>query len=292
MQVLAILAGLLATTLAAGLSAAASDQYPPPHRIVVQVERGTWGRARPGDIETVLTSVADVLAPSFPRHASDRIVVEYSGQGPRVLFERSADGAYRVFLNVQDARWDQFAYQFSHELCHIFANFEHRETAAGSVARDSQWFEETVCEAVSIYTLKQVALSWQRSPPHPRWDNYAPVFRDYAQRLQDEPHRRLSSNETIAEWYSLNRQRLETDPYLRQENEFLASRLLPWLENTPGSLRAIGYLNLEEASIQGNFGSFLKSWYGDCPGQYRAFIGQVIALFGNAASGVEEATAL
>jgi hypothetical protein len=274
---------LLAWRVAALLlstSALAMERSPSPGGIQVRVERGAWGAARVQDIERVLTSVADVLAPSFPRHASAHIVVEYSKDGPAVLFEKSAGGAYRILLNVQDTRWDQFAYQFSHELCHVFTNFEHREIDNNAVIRNNQWFEETLCEAVSILTLKRVAATWERSPPYPAWKDYAPAFGEYAQRLLDEPHRRLSSNLSTAEWYGTNQAPLDRYPYLRQKNEFLAARLLPGLENTPGGLEAIGYLNLEEPRPSRDIGTYLKSWHTHCPEKYRAFISQVIALLG------------
>jgi len=279
----AIVFGCAAAVLVSA-PACATDQVP-RDGARIHVERGTWGAARVPDIEVVLTSVADVLAPSFPQHASARIAVEYSKAGPAVHFEKSAGGAYRVLLNVQDTRWDQFAYQFSHELCHIYSNFEHREIDTHAVVRDNQWLEESMCEGVSILALKRVAAAWEQSPPHPRWNEYAPAFRDYAQRLLDEPHRRLSSNESTAEWYRENRRHLDADPYARKKSEFLAARLLPWLENTPGGLEAIGYLNLGTARSEMDIGTYLSSWYRHCPEKYRAFISQVIALLGEVPAG-------
>ena len=120
----------LATVVAAvmiGPSSLAAEFVPLPNRITVNVKQGDWGTAQTKDIRTVLAFVADVLLPYFPQHASDKLLVAYSRRGPQVLFEKSADGARLVYLNVQDTRWDQFTYQFSHELCHIFTNYEHRE---------------------------------------------------------------------------------------------------------------------------------------------------------------------
>lgn len=261
-----------------GSTALASDHVLRPGRFAVHVKHGDWGSARVHDIETVLKSVADVLLPYFPQRASDRITVEYSRLGPRILLRKSRDGSYRVLLNVQDTRWDQFAYQFSHELCHILTNSEHREMSGDSATRDHQWFEEALCEAVSLFTLDRMALNWERSPPHPNWEEYAPAFREYANRLLSEGHRHLLPDESIAEWYRANRRDLDGNPYHREKNELLATRLLTLLENTPGGLGAIGYLNLEKPS-QKSFVGYLESWYSCCPEEYRAFISQVISLF-------------
>ncbi len=278
MRLLSILAGFTAIFLIDS-SALATDLTPPPTRIAIHVKHGDWGTARVRDIETVLGSVANVLLPYFPQHASDRVLVESSKQGPRVLLEKSPDGAYLVLLNVQDARWDQFAYQFSHELCHIFTNYEYREISHDESARDHQWFEETLCEAVSIFALNRVASSWELSPPNPHWREYAPAFREYAERLLSEKHRHLPPNKSIAEWYSENREKLEGNPYLREKNELLAAWLLPLLENTPGSLEAIGYLNLEKSSSYKSFRAYLESWYSCCPEENRNFVTRVISLF-------------
>jgi hypothetical protein len=258
--------------LATGLTTSAS-------RIAIHVEQGDWGTARTQDIETVLTSVADVFLPYFPQRASSRVRVASSRQGPRVLLEKSPDGAYLVLLNVQDTRWDQFAYQFSHELCHIFSNSEHREMSGDVVARDHQWFEEALCEAVSLFTLKQLASSWEHSPPYPHWKDYAPAFREYAERLSGEQHRYLPLGKSVAGWYAENREVLGSSPYLREKNEFLATQLTALLEKAPGSLGAIGYLNLERSSFSKSFEAYLESWYSCCPEDIRDFAMRVISLF-------------
>ena len=277
MRLLVSMATLL-TTVLIGSSALAAD-WAPASRIAIQVKRGDWGAARTQDIEKVLALVADVLVPYFPRHASERIVVERGKQGPRILPDKSRDGAYQVVLDVQDTRWDQFTYQFSHELCHVFTNYEHREIGSGSTPRDHQWFEETLCEAVSLFALKQVASRWELSPPSPGWEEYSSAFREYADRLLSERHRHWLAKESLAEWYRENRQDLDRNPYLREKNEFLANRLLTLLESTPGSLESIAYLNLEGALSAKTLKAYLESWYSCCPEKYRAFIGQVIALF-------------
>lgn len=279
MRALPTLAGFAVAFLLVGSPAPAAGATSPASPITIQVQEGDWGAARTHDIETVLASVADVFVPNFPQRASTRVRVAFGRQGPRVLLEKSPDGAYLVFLNVQDTRWDQFAYQFSHELCHIFANSEHREISGDVVARGHQWFEEAMCEAVSLFALGQLASSWENHPPYPHWKGYAPAFREYADRLLAEKHRTLPPDKTIQEWYGENRIKLQGNPYLREKNEFLATRLLSLLENTPRSLEAIGYLNLEKLSLSESFEAYLESWLSCCPENIRGLARRVIALF-------------
>jgi len=244
----------------------------------IRVQAGGWGAAGTQDIEAVLNSVADALMPSFPDHASARIVVAFSNAGPRVLQPKTSDGAYQVLLNVSDARWDQFAYQFSHELCHIVSNFEHRDIGATPGLRSHQWFEETLCEVVSVVTLNRLASSWQSSPPRAGWAEYAPAFRRYAERLLASDHRRMPMQMSMASWYRENERSLEADPYVRQKNEAAATALLKLFESNPGSLASLGYLNAE-TTTQRSFAAYLASWYDCCPESQRPFVRQLISIF-------------
>lgn len=286
MRLISILAGFAFLFLASAQALAANT---PSARLPIEVREGGWGAAQVKDIEAVLGSVAGVLLPYFPGHESDRIQVEFSTQGPQVLLDKSANGAHRVILNVRDTRWDQFAYQFSHELCHIFSNYGQRAGAGGAVAREHQWFEETLCETVSLFTLDRLSASWGRSPPHPRWKEYAPAFRDYADRLLSQEHRR--SPGTIAAWYEANRGELQTHPYLRDRNERLASALLPLFQNTPGSLASIAFLNRERRDSSGSFKAYLQAWYDCCPPEHRSFVGRLISLLEGPSRGGGESMA-
>lgn len=275
MRLFSVLASIKAALLAGVFATAAA---PAPARMAISVQPSDWGSAQVQDIEAVLGSVADVLAPYFPLHASDRVQVAFDKQGPRVLFERSPEGAYLVHLNVRDTRWDQFSYQFSHELCHIFANFERRRIGGDGNVRDHQWFEEALCEAVSMLVLDRMASTWKHSPPHPGWEHYAPAFREYAARVRNESRRRLRPNQSTQARYRDNQEELEGDPYLREKHGVLAGKLLPLLEDAPDGLQAIAYLNLEKPYPRGSFRAYLESWYNCCPDDQRGFVSQVISL--------------
>ena len=256
---------LLACCLAAGAALA---------RPSIQVQRGDWGSASREDIAAVLASVAGVLLPDFPQYATVRINVAAGRNGPRVLEAKAADGAYQVELDVRDTRWDQFAYQFSHELCHIVSNYDRREIAA----RPHQWLEETLCEVVSVVALKRLAARWQDSPPHAGWESYAPAFARYAQRLLEGEHRSLPPGGSLSAWYNENRRLLAAHPYLRASNELAATTLLDVFE-APGALPAIGYLNLD-APGHGDLAGYLAAWHDCCPEAHRAVIERLISLLG------------
>ena len=276
MRPFAILA-LITTGLFASSITFATGLAPARSELMVEVKQGDWGTARTPDIQAVLQSVAGVLGPYFPQRASNRVSVAFSSEGPRVLFDKSADGAYAVLLNVKDTRWDQFAYQFSHELCHIFTNYEQRKTATQN--RDHQWFEESLCEMVSLFTLDRLASRWEQSPPYARWQDYAPAFREYAARLLTEQHRQWPSNQMISDWYGQNRTQLEDNPYLRDKNALVAGQLLALFDSEPGALETLGFLNLENSHSDRSFAAYLASWRSRCPEEKRDFVNRVISLF-------------
>ena len=246
--------------------------------LLITVEKGDWGRASIRDIKTVLQSVGDTMMQDFPNRGIDAVVVRHGQSGPRVLARKTEKGAYRVELNVQDARWSQFAYQFAHELCHIFSNYDQRPVASVSEDRAHQWFEEALCDAVSIYTLRRMASVWRDAPPHPGWEGYASAFEDYAQRLTNAQHRQLAADDTFKRWYARNLRDLEANPYLRVKNELIALQFVSLFDSSPGSVRAIGYLHRETPARPG-FDAYLTSWLDCCPPEIRNVVLRIIALF-------------
>ena len=217
----------------------------------IRIERGDWGGASGADIEAVLRSVAEVMLPDLPQHADVRIVVRPSNSGPRVLAAKSQAGEHQVLLNVRDTRWDQLAYQFSHELCHIASNYDRRVM---DDARDHRWFEEAVCEAVSIVALQRLAVHWQRAAPRPAWTPYAPAFAAYAQRV------------LVAEY----------QPRFSRNDERVAVQLLQLFQ--ANGLQTIAYLN-SEPRPGGGLDAYLAAWHDCCPQAHRALVGRVIELF-------------
>jgi hypothetical protein len=252
---------------------------------VIQVTAGDWGSARESDIEAVLNSVAAVLGPYFPQRASTRVQVAFSAVGPRVLLDTASGGTHIVLLSARDTHWAQFSYQFAHELCHIFANYEHSLGNANADLRAHQWFEESLCETVSIVTLNAMATRWELAPPYEQWRSYAPAFRDYVQQLLAEEHRRLPPDRTLAQWLNEHQAELEANPYLRDRNEVVASQLLALLDGAPGALAAIAFLNLAPQSAHGSLGAYLATWRSNSPEGSREFIDRVVTLF--AATGGE-----
>ena len=239
----------------------------------IRVHDGDWGGASARDVETVLRSVVDVL-PDLAGHPVTRIVVSPAAGGPRVLAQKSPDGAHQVLLSVRGPRWDQLAYQFSHELCHIASNYDRRPVEA---SRAHQWFEEAVCEAVAIVALQRLAVRWETAPPHAAWSSYANAFRAYAEGLGKAEHRQALPAERFAAWYRQNAPALARDPYLREKNEVAATALAAAFSGA--GLHVVRYLNLD-ALGHADFAAYLAAWHDCCPPEHRAVVRRALQLFG------------
>jgi hypothetical protein len=251
-------------------------------RPVVTVAPGNWGAVAVGDIQVFLEAVAGefISYAADPQQGPLRIRVVPRGGSPRVLYDRGREGEYVVQLTARNENWFQYAYQFSHELCHIVSHFDHKERQGDTVASGNQWFEEALCETAALYTLKRLATDWAAAPPARQWAGYGPVFASYAEFLQAQPHRRPGQRPAVDRWYREHAAALAADPYQREMNERLATALLPLFERDPGRWRAIAYLNADTASATKGFADFLGDWYLACPPEARDIVQQTMELFG------------
>lgn len=240
-----------------------------------------WGNTTLADLQQVLDAVAEVIASHFPERQLGAIRVVPGEGGPMAFYDKGSDGEYVIQLSARHSRWHQFVYQFSHELCHVYSNFDEKPpTHDGQVENRNQWFEESVCEAAALYTLNELATRWERQPPAPQFAGYDATLKALLAYLVNEPHRQLASSTSLASWFRTNHATLETDPYLRDKNEVIANRLLPLFEQTPDALGAIGFLNAHADDAGKRFGDYLAAWLDACPERHRKVVLDIMAMFG------------
>lgn len=236
---------------------------PPPE---IRLE-GAWDASAP-DILKVLQSAANPLWRQFPDRDLSPVNVHAKG-GPITLFARDKDGGYIVKLDTGGMFWAQHAYQFSHEFCHILCNY--REGGDRN-----KWFEESLCELASIYTLRKMASTWQTDPPYPNWSGYGEKLRSYAQDLIDET--KLPDN--FPDWWAANRGKLTKRADDRKLNRVVAVRLLPIFEKHPELWGAVAYVNRGPDRNSRDFPEYMQSWYDQAPRHFGGEIAAIAALFG------------
>ncbi len=246
----------------------------------IRVGDGGWGNADKEDVERVLYSVAAELEPYFPHGQLPLIKVEHGDDTPIALYERLSGGQYVILLTAKDRHWSQLAYQFAHELTHVLSNFDNSAIRQAKQNDPNQWFEESICEAASLFALKKMASTWEVSPPYEQWKDYAPALRRYAEEMQLEAHRSLPQGTTLANWFSQNEQAVRIDPYRRASNEIVAERLLKLFEQHPQSWGAISFLNHDKQMATHNLREYLQQWYACCPEAHKNFVQQVMVELG------------
>lgn len=257
----------------------------PGQSLAIRVLPGEWGDATREDIETLLAAAARELWVYFPERRLKPILVAPSEEHPRVRFASDLDGEYLVHLSARDRHWSQYAYQFAHEFAHILSNYERNPHVA---VRRNQWFDESLCETASLFTLRRLGAAWltkEGAVPFAHWKSYGHALQSYALELLMQPHRALPARLGFADWYRENAVDLGKSPYLRERDELVAGMLLPLFEKSPGAWGAIGYLNLEESDASGSFAQYLSNWHRNSPSAQRPVVEEIIALFGLEAPG-------
>jgi hypothetical protein len=238
----------------------------------IQIDHGDWGEARREDIQRLLEDVSCQLSRHFsdPPRGGIQVQCRPNEPNPRILYRSSPDQDYVIWLTVQNRDWNKFSYQFSHEFCHILCDYERCRLPA------NQWFQESLCELASIFTLKQMATTWQTSPPYPNWSDYALSHESYAQKTISRDEHQLGNGVPFPEWYRVNEAKLRADQYQRGLNGLVAVQLLPLFHTSPFQWQSVRHLpNTDEP-----FDSFLASWRASCPPVHQDFVMRVAEVFG------------
>jgi len=242
----------------------------------IKVEGGGWGSARPETIENVLYSVADELMARLPNKLTTPIVVTHTDSNPVALYDRGANGEYRVHLHATGQNWHLYVYEFAHELCHILSNYE--ENVGVDTTKYNQWFEETLCETASLFTLKSLAETWEASPASPEVVGQGKNLRRFFEHLITEGHRQLPAYAPLASWLKENEGDLRNNPYLRDKNDVVANLLLPLFQNNPQNWDALTYLNLNPDDARSSLEDYLRHWYQNAPLEHKHFVASVLSL--------------
>lgn len=108
-------------------------------------------------IQNLLDVIYDIEKTMFREDLKKDIVVKYTErQGPMCLFEDFSNPLMqRILLSAREHYWAQYAYQFSHELCHLHIK-SHKTYLVKSYK--FSFFEEALCWLCSICVLFKLSL--------------------------------------------------------------------------------------------------------------------------------------
>ena len=220
----------------------------------IRIEEGTWGIARICDISAVLYSVASELLRAA--HIEDVGVIECKRTNDTnwIQYEKGPDDEYIIWLNVQGRDWAKYSYQFAHEMCHIVTNYRNKK-------HKFKWFEETICELASLFTLRRMAETWSSNAPYPNWVGYSSSLWDYVEKTMNRSTRKLPNNTEFKRWFSSKLSFLENKSDSREDNGIIANYLLPIFETEEKAWIAITYLNKWDACSNEHISDYFASWY-------------------------------
>ncbi|MBV8099871.1 MAG: hypothetical protein JOZ31_12000 [Verrucomicrobia bacterium] len=247
----------------------------------IRVQANAFGTVSPADIEAVLRSAGSELFRYCPHTQLAGIDVYYRAEHPEIDSKRTRGGRIAMALSARDTHWAQYAFQFAHEFCHALANYANssRQTIPDT-ANANLWFEESLCETASLFSLRAMSHTWQVSPPYPAFRAYAPWLADYAQQRLALPEHRLPSGKSFTGWFRQHQPALRTDAGQRDWNSIIAAQLLPIFEAEPDGWQAVTFLNHGSSSGQESLAEHLTQWRANCPGRLRPFVSKLAAVFG------------
>ena len=231
-----------------------------------------WGLSLPSNIEALLVDTASHLNRLLRTPFTGTIVVvpaPPSDPAPMTHYRPSSNEPFRIQLAAGDRRWAQFAYQFSHEFCHIVSDYERlRENPNG-------WFHEAICELASVFTLRCMAERWSSCAPYPNWVEYWDSLLSYAEDCLSSEDHRLPAETTLSAWLLAEEETLRKDRYLRDKNATVAYSLLPIFESDPRGWNSIRKLSDSSAS----FRDYLHDWHSTVDPVDRPFVNHILNAF-------------
>ena len=222
-----------------------------------------WGGPSTRDIQDVLQPVYDTLWRDFGRESMpDRIVLYHGEPNPRISYCRKSVMEPCVDLPIHFIRlssegrdFQNYTYQFSHELVHLLTNYNHRQN------QKFGWLTEMFAELGSAYILMSFALDTPYQPyVGSDWAWYFKLIYDSKnQALMDRYG--IGKNETPKEWLTPRiMDILSTTSTDRELNWGVARELLPLFLNEPQLWSQANEIYKWNDERDDDLQDFLNSW--------------------------------
>jgi len=229
---------------------------------------GNWGLMIPNSGDLVVERMRQACLQGV-RLLSDRQptrlrVDEHTAGGPAVWLHPDGSTTAWVIVDIGQRAWSQLAYQFGHELGHVFANSWQPHARPGG---PSQWLEEALVEAFSIRGLGRLAASWKQDPPFPGDNAYGDAILSYREDILRQ-YRQLGADQggvgDLAAWYAKNRGGIEGGGGLNSYAKAMAAVIVGAYETPPDSVEGLGALNRWPGRSHLPLTEYLKAWDSSC----------------------------
>jgi hypothetical protein len=241
----------LTLAMAAGMAtggAGASAALPPPVSLLtIPVEVvGDWGGSLPQAARRVVLWMRAACLRGV-RCLSDRQpqrlrVQDQAAGPPHVWLHSDPLTTAWIVVNIGPRDWSKLAYQFGHELGHVFAN---SWSVAARPRPPCQWLEEAMVEAFSIRGLGPLAGDWARDPPFPRDSAFSQAIQRYRSDVVERYRRATGATASIdlPEWFRASRADLERNGGLRDALGPAVLAVVAAFDDDVGCVEDLGALN-------------------------------------------------
>ncbi len=246
------------------------------------VEPGDWGDALRIDITRLLEDVSSHIEQTLRDPMDGTVLVRLAPPydwTPRTHIRSLASDPFTIQLTAQGKLWAKFAYQFSHEFCHILSGHERLED------NPNNWFNEAICELASIFTLRRMAERWPAQPPYPHWANYAvslasytvqaPVASGHVSLLLGAIKQIVSSEEDNLREASLRNNFGDFSQSDRDKVAVISHALLPIFESEPTGWNAVRNVPVTKGLLT----EYLVDWYVQVELADKPFLKRILDAF-------------
>ena len=240
-------------------------------RIIVM--KNNWCNSKISEYYKVLKNTSSHIERNLRDPIIGIIHVQHWFKKPRVLFRDSTDDPYIIRLNARDSRWDQQAFQFAHEFCHVLSNYQ--------ILRDNpnNWFHEAICEVASIFALNRMAEQWHKRSPILNKRFYATYLGSYAKNRLAKKEAHLPEGMTLHTWLSGHEESMRREPVedesQRVKQCLVAYQMLPIFEETPSGWNAVRLLPNSRGCLE----EYFVDWHAAVDSQDKLFVKRLANLF-------------
>jgi hypothetical protein len=255
--------------------------------LAVPVEvRGEW-HAPPQSADTVILRMREACLAGL-RLRSDRqpagLWAENRASGPPSvwLHETPAKIAW-VNVDVGERDWCKLAYQFGHELGHVFCNSWQSDA---SPRPPCQWLEESLVEAFSVRGLGLLAEGWAQNPPFPGDSAFAASIRAYRADILKK-YKAYAEEQGAADlpvWFRVNRGRLDESTGLSKEACAIVPQVLGAFDKDQTLIEDYAALNRWPGRSSVPIEEYLRCWRESCadigaPGRLPVHLRKVLEVW-------------
>jgi hypothetical protein len=179
-----------------------------------------------------INDIYDKLIPNGPFLGKKDITIILNPSNP-ISYPSLLPNAYLIGLSKGGLIYDQLAYQYAHELCHIYSD-----------PRINNWLIESFCECMSFVILEHLYDHWSKKASITGTEWYAINYKNYLQNSINSYLVQIEKNENeIKDLDIVDTLESLTSNIERKTNFILAYKIFLYYKEYPKVLHLIPYLH-------------------------------------------------